>query len=243
MSKNLILIVGNIGAGKSTAATYLNKSYGFQELMFAEPLKLCAIALGFDRKDVYGSQEDKLKVHPVYGITAREFLQKFGTDLCRDKLKEILPTMCDPTLWITCMKNNLTKYENAVISDGRFLDEAKFVKDNGGVILRINRDNLQRETVEHKHISEIEQSQIKADYEIENTGDLNNLRRELDKFMNLYFRKVNKIEWYDRYRIYAAINCAKCGHEQTGTLLTLKDLMISATVSVGLYLLYNTYFK
>lgn len=91
------------------------------------------------------------KVHPTY----RELLQYIGTDLLRNQLHENVwvnslmnkykPKICSGVTHcalagkpeISC--NLCPEYPNWIITDCRFENEAKAIKDKGGIIIRINR--------------------------------------------------------------------------------------------------------
>ena len=69
----------------------------------------------------------------------------------------------------------MTNPKKYVVSDVRFLDEAKAIKELNGIIIRVNRKNdvSSENGTEHKHKSELEMDSIIADYTIDN--DLNTI--------------------------------------------------------------------
>ena len=194
MTDLLIMLTGSIGSGKSTAAEILTK-YNFIEDFFAKPLKDFGLSLGFEHHQIYGTQEQKLEINQFWGISGREFLQKFGSEVCRDALPGIIPGMNfnNRTLWARVMESKIQKHKRLVISDGRFLDEAALVKEYKGVIIRLKRRPAGNTTVNTSvdtsadkpigdfttHKSETEISAIKADYEIDNNGSLEDLENQL----------------------------------------------------------------
>ena len=123
--RKIIGIVGEIGSGKSTVAIYF-KHHGYNEYTLATPIKKIAVALGFKPEQVYGNQIDKSQLNDVWNISGREFCQKFGTEVCREYLPTVLPTMKD--MWIRLLEKELEKNENIVVSDIRFKNEADVVK-------------------------------------------------------------------------------------------------------------------
>ena len=146
----------------------------------AGPLKKIGKIFHFTNEQLYGTQEQKLEINKHWNISAREFLQKFGTEICRNILPKIFPTMSD--IWITLFKITYNPHINYVISDIRFIDEAKVIKKLGGIIIRVVRDNKisSKSGNEHKHASEIEISKIKADHTINNNKALQDLYNRLD---------------------------------------------------------------
>lgn len=127
---------------------------------FADALKWLAVEL-FDIPEecCFGTEEQKNQIQehllwenmpkPDYlgfkrgPLTAREFLQRFGTDMCR--------RMWEP-IWVNkCIKD--IKREGtllAIVTDVRFPNEVDIIEDNGGTTLRLTRqifeDNHDSET-------------------------------------------------------------------------------------------------
>lgn len=174
----LIGITGKIGSGKTTASRYLCNHWFFHEYTMAQPLKDISKIFGFNDSELYGTQGQKLKIHPHWGISAREFLQKVGTELFRDKLPEVIPDMkIEKSIWSDLFKLKYDKNISTVVSDIRFTDEAESIKELGGFIIHIQRDTQLSNT----HRSEIQN--IKADFHINNNGDIQHLYQELDKVL------------------------------------------------------------
>lgn len=170
----IIGITGKIGSGKTTVANYLVENHGYTEYSMAYPLKEIGSIFGFTDEQLYGTQEQKLQIHPHWGISARTFLQKTGTELFREAMPKIIPEMkIERTIWVDLFKLKFqTKPELYVISDVRFLDEAAVIEELGGIIIRTVRDNTvsSGSKIEHKHRSELEMEQIRADYVIDNNS-------------------------------------------------------------------------
>jgi len=183
----LVIFVGKIGSGKTDAANILQK-YGFVENTFAEPIKQFLLSIGFNYEEVYGSQEEKLKVNKFWNVSGREFMQKFATDLMRNKLQEIIPNMelGGSTIWVRTMEkkilNNLNK--NIVIADGRFLDEIMLIKKYGGIVIKIVRPSI-NDKYNSVHESESYFDSIHPDYEILNDGTFEDLEIKIKSILNL----------------------------------------------------------
>lgn len=188
----LIGITGKIGSGKSTLATFLQEKYGYTEDSMANPLKKIGSIFRFTDRQLYGTQEEKLEVHPYWKISSRTFLQKVGTQIFRDILPTVIPEMhIENTVWIDLFKMRYSEGpKTVVISDVRFLDEEKAIRELGGIIIRTIRTNKvsSPSQEEHRHVSETEMEQIKADITVDNDAmnieeSLGYVARELATYM------------------------------------------------------------
>uniref|UniRef100_A0A6C0KSR2 Deoxynucleoside monophosphate kinase n=1 Tax=viral metagenome TaxID=1070528 RepID=A0A6C0KSR2_9ZZZZ len=170
----LFVFVGNIGCGKTTAANILQKDFGFLEFSFASPLKDFALSIGFNFEDVYGSQEEKTNVNINFGISGRQFMQKFGTDIMRANSGFLFNNKID-NIWVKAMEIKISsaKNKNIVVSDGRFVDEIESLKKFGAIVVRLKRSNSPYTSC---HSSEIEIHKIKADIEYENNSTIDALK-------------------------------------------------------------------
>jgi GTPase SAR1 family protein len=198
----LIVLVGKKGSGKSTLAKYLIQNYGFIEYAMAFPLKEIAAIFGFSHKELYGSQEDKETVSPEMGISPREFLQKFGTDICREYLPTILPNLKlgpEGVIWIKLMKQFLMDHTNQciVISDIRFEDELLAIKNDKNIkhkklFIYIHRNNRANNSDNHK--SENVDSLINmCDCHIDNSFSYEKLYENLENII-----KAQHIKLFDK---------------------------------------------
>jgi len=177
----VIGITGKIGSGKSTLASHLVENHGYEEYSMATPLKKIGEIFGFSQEQLYGTQEQKLQIHSDWKISAREFLQKVGTELFREKFRQ--------TVWVDLFRIKIRENPNKkyVISDVRFQNEADVVKELGGIIIRTNRDNnvSSDSGTEHKHKSETEMNSIVPDYVMDNNKlSLLESRKYMDIILN-----------------------------------------------------------
>jgi dephospho-CoA kinase len=195
----LIGISGKIGSGKSVICNEF-KNVGFIEDNFANSLKQIGEIIGFEHYQLYGTQEQKLEINNKWNISGREFMQKFGTELCRNYLKQIIPNMKidnNNSIWVQIIKNKIDneyKNKNVIIGDCRFLDEFKMIKDNGGIIIKIIRekinDNKSNDIYDYiinhekNHSSETTIDNIIPDIIINNNKDLLTYRNKIKHVIN-----------------------------------------------------------
>jgi|TARA_R110000824_G_scaffold45432_1_gene131396 hypothetical protein len=114
---------------------------------FADPLKIISIQLfGLSEEQCYGTNDQKntpvdIKWEdlpsPVVSdntgfVTAREFLQYFGTEVCR-KIKS--------NIWVDSCVNRINQSETdlAIVSDVRFPNEVEAIQKAGGKVIRLTR--------------------------------------------------------------------------------------------------------
>ena len=204
----LILLTGEAGSGKSTAAYILYK-YGFYEECFADPIKEFAISIGFEHEEVYGTQEQKLKINKFWGISGREFMQKFGSEVCRDYLPKVLSNMNfnGRNLWARAMEEKIITNPLLVISDGRFKDEAKLVKDYGGIIIKLvrqtNTNNVNYNYKQHK--SETGIQEIVPDFTINNDRSIEELEYQILNILKKTYFYLSKEQ--ENYHAYLGVRC------------------------------------
>lgn len=104
----------------------------------------------------------------------RLLLQAWGADFRRQFYGE--------DYWVKAMEADLFKLEVAgnqwtIITDVRFPNEAQFLKDVGGTIVRVQRDT---DTID-SHSSETAMDEYEVDYTINNNGTLDDLKNEVEK--------------------------------------------------------------
>lgn len=143
----IIGICGFIGSGKDTAADYLVGFHGFRRDSFAGTLKdAVAAVFGWDRELIEGrtpearawrEQVDEWWAERLQMplLTPRWILQHWGTEVCRQHFHD--------DIWIAALQARLAKRsDHTVISDVRFPNEIKAIKEQGGKIVWIQRGQL-----------------------------------------------------------------------------------------------------
>lgn len=175
----LIGLLGKSGSGKSVVANWLTENREYKEFAFAAALKdACKIIFGLTHEQLYGGLKDTYD--SFYCCTPRHILQQVGCGLFRDELPHVLPELPlhDKSVWILHFdKIFAAATVPIVVSDVRFMNEAKNIKEKGGVLIRIIRPSVLEYT--DSHCSETESDGIEHDYCIVNDGDIDDLHRQL----------------------------------------------------------------
>lgn len=143
----IIGVCGFIGSGKDTIADYLTNFHGFRRESFANSLKdAVAQVFGWDRTLLEGrtkqAREWREQVDPWWAqrlnmpnLTPRLMLQLWGTEVCRKGFHD--------DIWIASLENKLrNSTDDIVISDCRFPNEIKSIRDAGGIIIWVKRGDL-----------------------------------------------------------------------------------------------------
>lgn len=126
----LIAFCGPAGSGKSTAAQCLI-ALGYAKVSFADPLRrMLAVLTDIDRD--YNERKNEPRWE-LGGKTVRQAMQTLGTEWGRGTLSD--------DIWIRQFERRVTQNPTAnwVVDDCRFDNEAKVVRELGGVVVEVRR--------------------------------------------------------------------------------------------------------
>lgn len=152
----IIGITGKKQHGKDTIGKVLEEM-GYTHVSFADPLRECVrvvFGVSYEEMLTTGVKETPLDRYPYE--SPRRILQRVGTDLFRNAY---------PDVWIEAFKRTCSG-GNVYVTDVRFLNEAKIIKEMGGLVIRIVRPA--KEDDGDLHPSEMEMEKIEADYTLVN---------------------------------------------------------------------------
>lgn len=147
--------------GKDTACDYLVRSHSYTKRAFADPLKNASKELfGFSDEQLYTDMKEE--VDKNWGVSPRTVFQILGTDVVRNLFPKLLLPDIGNNFWIKnaeiWYKNNRVKHCGRVVwSDVRFQNEVDFILSMGGIIVKVERDEMddkERELVDN-HSSEL----------------------------------------------------------------------------------------
>lgn len=164
----IVGLAGKKGSGKSTAALALMNA-DFELMSFAQTLKLMARVLmsdcGLTERQIQHAQAYKEEVMPLIGTSYRYLCQTLGTEWGRQHIH--------PDLWVIAARHHASKaMGDVVFDDVRFENEARMIRDSGGIIIHIHRDLPGHDA----HESEKGIEFVEGDYSISNDGDIDDLQ-------------------------------------------------------------------
>ena len=187
----LIGICGFRGSGKDTVADLIGNSPSFENYeivkrAFAYPLKTFVSGLfQLSEEQVNGSLKE-VPDERWYGCTPRTAMQYVGTDFIREKLNTIMPGIGED-YFVKYHENwrnvTLKQHPNTLIliPDLRFLNEYEYIKENGGIIIRVHREAVTPKKEDVVHKSESEHLLFTDCLEIDNNDSIQKLQDVLNK--------------------------------------------------------------
>lgn len=143
MERKLVAINGTIGSGKDTFSQVFIDN-GFYRISFAETLKDAVSAIfGWDREMLEGTTNEARKIREQPDeywssklgkeVTPRWVLQNLGTDVLRKHFHD--------NIWVFAAENKIRNlpHDRVIITDCRFPNELKMVRENSGTIIEVQR--------------------------------------------------------------------------------------------------------
>lgn len=192
----IIGINGYAGVGKDTVGKIIKElqpSKNWEIKKFAGKLKEVASILTGIPEKMFEDQKFKKtnlgKEWSYHGLplSVRNFLQRLGTDALREGLH--------PNTWVNALMTQYKQteyigsnsegadiygYPEWIITDTRFPNEAKAIKNAGGIVIRIDRPGI---SAVNTHLSETALDNWNFDYKIMNGSDLTSLMFTVDGFL------------------------------------------------------------
>lgn len=206
----IVGLIGFINSGKGTVAQSLVEQHNFRQDSFASSLKdACAAIFDWPRHLLEGDTKESREWREIpdtwwaekLGIenfSPRLALQLIGTDALRNHFNQ--------DLWFLTLQNRIRKNpdRHVVISDVRFPNEIKFIQDNGGILIRVNRGpapvwyetalmankgntiakEVMTKTYSSAHFSEWAWVGSKVDFEINNDSTIEYLNNKVQEVID-----------------------------------------------------------
>lgn len=176
MNRHIIGIAGKARTGKDTIASCLVNWHGYRSMAFAEPITKFII-------DAFAPEhwylQNKEEAIPGIDLSYREIAQRMGTDFFRNQI--------DKDIWVKALQRRMDRQTiheaRVVITDVRFENEAKWIRDHGGFIIHVDRQDA---PPARTHSSEDGIAVAEGDYIIDNNGTIDTLYRQIDELMEAY---------------------------------------------------------
>ena len=138
---HLIGLIGFIGAGKGSVGELLYTEHGYTKDSFAKPLKdAVSVIFGWKREHLEGDTAESRLWREIpdefwtkqfgYTFTPRLALQLMGTEAGRNVFHQ--------DLWVISLLNR-SQGKNVVVTDVRFKNEVKAIRDANGLVIRVRR--------------------------------------------------------------------------------------------------------
>ena len=124
---SLVGLVGKAYAGKTTIANHLVALFGYQRTAFADPLKKMLITAGIcTYEECYVTKTPE----------SRRMMQLIGTEIFRKQV--------NPLYWVNHCEDEICRImgeekKHVVVDDIRFPEEARRIKDLGGILVKVER--------------------------------------------------------------------------------------------------------
>lgn len=203
----LIGVVGHAGHGKDSIGSVLEERYAFIRDAFARPLKDAARLLWlFSEEQLYGKLKEVCD--PRWGVSPREVLQFFGTEVGREMFPKLMPQI-GKHFWLEHFKiryAELVRRQPAarvVVCDVRFPNEAQLISSLGGILVKVIRPNHNAFHANNSssaavagqkaaHASETLIDEIVPDVVIVNDGSLHDLANKVEQDIIPVMRNLHK---------------------------------------------------
>ena len=179
---NIVGITGKKFHGKDTTAGFFEEA-GYASAKFAGPLKRMlfayyeSVGLDDDEQIIRRIEGDLKEVPDPYlaGRTPRYAMQTLGTAWGRELMAE--------DFWLQALGHSINGFDNVVVSDCRFPNEADYIRGLGGRIVKVVREDMP-DNESSAHASETEIDKIVPDAIIRNDGiSLQTLRRSVQALL------------------------------------------------------------
>lgn len=157
----IVGFAGPAGCGKDTCADILVERYGYTRVSFAATLKRMLEVMGCPCPP---TQAEKERIIPWLGVSWRHLGQTLGTEWGRLNVH--------PDIWVILTLRGLDPQGRYVVSDVRFENEAKAIREAGGRIIHLTGRAHEMSAATAGHASEKPITRKGADLVLDNGPDV-----------------------------------------------------------------------
>lgn len=191
MERGTKLIIGICGfaqSGKSTIADYIAEAYKFKKKAYADKLREACTVLNpiVGKTDNWGGVVRYNDLLRDFGYEAAKTDSRYGAEFRRILIymgTEVGRRILGGDIWVNALYKDIDLMDNVVISDVRFNNEARAIRDRGGRILKVTRPGV---VAAIDHTSETEHLRWTHDGKIENNSTVNELHSRVDDWMKIW---------------------------------------------------------
>lgn len=189
------MIVGVNGvseAGKDSIGRICVEEWGCKHLAFATRMKEFALAVNPWVPIDHMQSPEAVNTRGQF-VRLRELVEKVGWDEAKKnpEVRRLLQATgteggrktLDEALWIKQVSPLVRGKRNYVITDVRFLNEAEFIRNHGGIVVRVERPGYGPAL---GHVSDVHEDSL-WDEVIHNNGTLDDLRKTVIDRLGEYF--------------------------------------------------------
>ena len=169
--------------GKSTVASFLAETRGYQVLSFASPLLAMIHTLllhhGLTEEEAryycLCAKEQPIPVPGLRSVSYRQLARTLGTEWGRNLIKE--------TIWLDAFDQKFRRYSSQspiCVDDVRFSNEASLLKKKGFLFVKVE-SCVDRFLEPANHQSDTELASFAWDHVIKNDGSMNELHQAVNQ--------------------------------------------------------------
>lgn len=181
MENIIIGFAGKKQSGKTTAVNIIKEKFKDRVIIlnFGDAVKESLRPIfHFTDEELYGDKKEV--INEFWGITPRNIMQFFATELMRQQISDKYKNI-GGNIWVLSLEYQIKqitdKNKIILIGDLRFKNEYDMIKKYNGLTVRINKNIKDNEF--SNHISEHDLDNSDFDYEIENNESMETYKTKI----------------------------------------------------------------
>lgn len=186
MENIIIGFAGKKQSGKTTAVNIIKERFKDRIIIlnFGDAVKESLKPIfHFTDEELYGDKKEV--VNEFWGITPRNIMQFYATELMRQQISDKYKNI-GSNVWVMSLEYQIKKITEKdkiiLIGDLRFKNEFNMIKKYNGLTVRINKDIKDNEFSDH--ISEHDLDDSVFDYKIDNNGNIEEYKIKINDLID-----------------------------------------------------------